>query len=307
MLLSTVLLIAGFVLLICGANAFVEGASALANHLKVPKIIIGLTVVAIGTSIPEMAVTISSALHGANGMAVGNVLGSNIANILLILGVTSMITPLAFKKKTIKYEIPFVIFITILLMWFGMRYGAITRPVATLLLMIFLLFVGYLYINAKKEIVEAEQVSKMPLSKISLFLILGAATLIFGSKLTVNSAIDLANMLHVPNRIIGLTLLAVGTSLPELVTCIIAARKKHVSLVIGNIIGSNIFNILIVLGSAGLIYPIDFEFSFLIDAAIAIVVTTCLWLFAIYRQRLTRNMGLFFLTSYLVYLVYLTY
>lgn len=305
MLLSIVLLAVGFVLLICGANVFVEAASSLAYHLKVPKIIIGLTVVAIGTSIPEMAVTLSSALHGANGMAIGNVLGSNIANVLLILGVTSIITPLAFKKKTIKYEIPFVIFITVMLMWFGMRYGAITRPIAMILLLFFLVFVGYLYFNAKKEIGEAEQVSEMSLSKIASLLVLGVATLIFGSKLTVNSAINLANMLHVPNRIIGLTLLAVGTSLPELVTCIIAAQKRHVSLVIGNIIGSNIFNILIVLGFAGLIHPINFEFAFLIDSAIAIVVTTCLWLFAIYRQKLTRYMGLFFLFCYFGYLMYL--
>jgi cation:H+ antiporter len=186
-----------------------------------------------------------------------------------------------------------------------MQYGAITRYASMVFLALFLLFVGYLYFNAKKEIVEAEQTPEISLEKILLYLILGGAALIFGGDLTVKSAINLAQALHVSNRIIGLTVVAIGTSLPELVTCIVAAYKKHAGLVLGNIIGSNIFNILFVLGISGLVRPINFEYSFFIDSAIAVVSTVFLLLFAIYRQKLTRRMGAFFFACYIGYILYL--
>ena len=305
MLINILLLVLGLFLLIRGANAFVDGAVALAYRFNVPEIIIGLTIVAMGTSAPEAAVSIASGIHGANGVAIGNILGSNIVNVLLVLGVSAIITSLHFQKKTIQYEIPFVIFITIMLMWFGVQYGMITRFVAGILLAFFCFFLGYLVFADKKEIFQAEHVPEMSFGKISVFLIFGLIALIFGSNLTVESATNLATIFHVPNRIIGLTLVAFGTSLPELVTCVSAARKKRTSLVIGNIIGSNIFNILFVLGIAGLVRPMHFEYSFVIDAGISVMITIMLWLFAIYKQNLTRGAGILFLLCYAGYLMYL--
>ena len=305
MLVNILLLVLGLFLLIRGANAFVDGATALAHRFNIPEIIIGLTVVAMGTSAPEAAVSITSVLHGANGVAIGNALGSNIVNILLVLGVSALITPLRFQKETIRYEIPFVIFITIMLMWFGVQYGAITRLGAGVLLLFFCVFLGYLVLADKKEFFQTEEGQFMSSGKIMLFLVLGLIALVWGSDLTVKSATNLATLLHVPNRIIGLTLVAFGTSLPELVTCIAAARKKRTSLVIGNIIGSNIFNILFVLGISGLVRSIYFEYGFVIDAAISVMITIMLWLFAIHAQNLSKRAGVLFLLCYAGYLIYL--
>lgn len=305
MLINILLLVLGLFLLVRGADIFVNGASALAYRFCIPEIIIGLTIVAMGTSAPEVAVSISSALHGAGGIAVGNALGSSIVNILFVLGISAIITPLIFKDKTIQYEIPFSIFVTIVLMWLGVRYGAITRGGAVVLLLLFVVFLGYLFWGAKQKKVKSQKIPEISLVKTIVFLVLGIVALIFGSNLTVNSATNLATVLHVPNRIIGLTIIAVGTSLPELVTCITAARKKHVDLVIGNIIGSNIFNILFVLGITGLVRPMGFEFAFAIDAAIAVIVSIMLWLCAIYTKTLSRKMGWLFLICYAGYLMYL--
>lgn len=305
MLLNLLLLIIGFVLLIRGAGAFVDGASALAHRFGIPEIIIGLTVVAMGTSAPELAVSVSSVLHGAGGMAIGNALGSNIVNILLVLGMAALITPLNVQQKTIRYEIPFLIFVTIVLMWCGVEYGAINKFVSAILLSLFAVFLCYLYFDAKQGKVDTEKTPEFSFVKILIFLVLGLAALVFGSDLTVKSATNLANIFNVPNRIIGLTLVAFGTSLPELVTCIVAARKKHTDLIIGNIIGSNIFNLLFVLGITGLVAPMSFGYSFVIDAAISVMITIVLWLFAIYRQQLARSAGILFLICYIGYLAYL--
>jgi len=305
MLIDILLLVIGFILLIRGADAFVDGAASLAHRFNIPEVIIGLTVLAMGTSAPELAVSISSVLHGAGGVAVGNVIGSNIVNILLVLGVSAVITPLAVKNKTTQYEIPFVILITIILMWFGVKYGEINRYASYVLLSLFVAFVGYLYFTTKNEILKSEKRQEMSLIKMLTFIIVGLLVLILGSDLTVKSATNLATAFHVPNRIIGLTLVAFGTSLPELVTCIAAARKKHVGLIIGNIIGSNIFNILFVLGLTSLIFPVGFEYAFTIDAAISVLITILLWLFAIYKQQVGRSAGILFLLCYVGYLIYL--
>lgn len=305
MLLNLLLLSIGFILLVRGANAFIDGASVLAHRFNIPEIIIGLTIVAMGTSAPELAVTISSVLHGANGVAVGNVLGSNIINIVLVLGILAILAPLPIQKKTIKYEIPFVIFVTIVLMWFGIKYGVINRFCAGVLSTLFIAFLGYLYFNTKEEIKKSVKHTTMSITKIILYLVLGLAVLILGSNTVVKSAVNLANIFHVPNRIIGLTLVAFGTSLPELVTCITALRKKYTDLILGNIIGSNIFNILFVLGLSGLFYPIKFEQAFIIDAVISLCVTILLWLFVLYKYKLTRRAGIIFLLCYAGYLVYL--
>ena len=301
MLVSVLLLILGFVLLTRGADFFVDGASALAQKLRIPTIVIGLTVVAMGTSAPEASISILSAIQNSDSIAVGNVIGSNIANIFLIFGVSSLISVLAVKKYTMRYEIPFVGFITVLLCWMGV-HGAITRGDALILLGLFVLFLGYLYVISKKEKTEDIEIKQMGGWKIFLYIVGGLAALVYGSNLTVSSATDIARQLGVTERVIGLTIVAFGTSVPELVTCVVAAIKKQSDIVIGNIIGSNIFNILFVLGLAGVIAPIPFKPEFLFDGAFAILAVLMLMLFIFRTKKLGRIAGITFLASYAVYL-----
>lgn len=292
-------------LMMRGADAFVDGASALAKKFHIPEIIIGLTVVAMGTSAPEAAVSISSVIQGANGVGVGNILGSNIANILLILGITAIISDLPVQKNTVFYEIPFVCFISVLLMFMGFGFGEINFACAVVLCVLFILFLFYLFKMAKTNIELPDNEKNMSNLKMFLFIVLGIIALVYGSNLTVKSAVNIANLLHVSERVIGLTIIAFGTSLPELVTCVIAAMKKKPDLAIGNIIGSNIFNILFVLGITGLIKPIVFESSFLVDSAIGIVASVLLWLFTVYKLKLSRWTGVLFVILYICYIAYL--
>ncbi|MBR5904335.1 MAG: calcium/sodium antiporter, partial [Alphaproteobacteria bacterium] len=305
MLLNILILIVGFVLLSKGADVLVDGASAMAKRFKIPEIVIGLTIVACGTSAPEAAVSISSVINGASSVGIGNILGSNIANILLILGVSAIISNLYVQKNTILYEIPFLCFISVLLMFMGFQYGVISHLGASLLCLLFLLFGVYLYFISKNQKPEASEIENMSVFKMICFIILGIIGLVIGAKLTINSATEIARILNVSERIIGLTIVAFGTSLPELVTCISAALKKHSDIVIGNIIGSNLFNILFVLGITGLISPIPFESVFLIDSAIGIVATILLWVFVIRDKKLTRIEGFIFFVLYILYVIYL--
>lgn len=305
MLLSLIVLTVGFVLLIRGADYFVDGASALANRMCIPPIVIGLTVVAMGTSAPEAAVSISSAMHGSNAIAIGNVLGSNIANIFLILGLTAIITPLLVQKNTIRYEIPFVGAITVLLCWMGFAFGMVSRFSAVALLALFALFLLYLFMISRKSECDISDIKQMSGLKISLCLLLGMAALILGSNLTVSSACDIATYLGVSERVIGLTIIALGTSLPELVTSVIAARHGEADIAIGNIVGSNIFNILFVLGVAGVILPIPFNPAFLFDGIIAILAVILLWLCTFRKGRMGSKSGMLFLLIYFAYLIYL--
>ena len=305
MLMNIVLLIVGFVFLTYGADMFIDGASALARRFHIPEIVIGLTVVAFGTSLSEASVSIASVLHGANGVAVGNILGSNIANIFLVLGITAIITTLTIQKNTVRYEIPFVGFITVLLMWMGATYGMISRVGAGVLIALLFAFVLYLVFCARKEIEPEQNIPNMSGWKMIVFLIVGIAAVIFSSNLIVDSSVNIARALNISERVIGLTIIAFGTSLPELVTCIVAAIKKRSDLAVGNIIGSNIVNILFVLGITGLIKPIPFEPAFLIDGAIGVIAIVMLWLFAYRCYKLTRASGVVSLLSYFVYLAYL--
>jgi len=303
MFLDIILLIIGFFMLSKGAAVLVDGASAMARKLNVPEIIIGLTIVACGTSAPEAAVSISSVIQGATGVGVGNILGSNIANILLILGVSALITNLYVQKNTALFEIPFVAFISVLLMFMGWQYGMVYRGGALVLCALFVLFLLYLFVVAKQNKDSAPEIENMSAIKMVLFIILGIAALVFGAKLTVDSAVNIAHALNISERVIGLTIIAFGTSLPELVTCVVAAIKKRSDIVIGNIIGSNIFNILFVLGVTGLIRLIPFESAFLIDSVWGIVATILLWVFVVHDRKLTVIKGLAFLALYGVYIV----
>ena len=305
MLIDIVLLVVGFVMLVKGADYFVDGASSLASRMCIPPIIIGLTVVAMGTSAPEAAVSISSALRGSNGIAIGNILGSNIANIFLILGLTAMITPLTVQKNTIRYEIPFVCLITILLYWLGAQYGIISRAGAGILLGLFVLFLIYLYFMSRKTECSICDIKTLSKTQIVLYIVLGLVALVWGGNLAVESAVSIARYIGVSERVIGLTIIAIGTSLPELVTSVIAARKGESDIAIGNIVGSNIFNILFVLGIAGLVLPIPFNSAFLFDGAIAILAAIMLWLCVLPSKRLSCISGSVFLITYIVYIVYL--
>lgn len=306
MLLSIIILIIGFVLLTRGSDAFVDGAVALARRWHVSEFLIALTVVAMGTSAPEFSIGVVSALHNSSGVAIGNIFGSNIANILLILGISSIIYPLAVRQNTLRYEIPFMIFITILLLVFGWTFGEITRVVAGILCMLFLLYTIYMYyMPSSPDEVQNQPVKKMSGFKIVLNITLGLAALIIGSNFTVDSATNIARYFNVSERIIGLTVIAVGTSLPELAIGIAAAVKHRVDLVIGNIIGTNIFNILFVLGIVGLIRPLPFEPEFMFDGAVGLLGAGVLWVCALYKSGLTRANGILFLLLYSAYLGYL--
>jgi cation:H+ antiporter len=301
MFLSIILLIFGFVLLSKGADVLVDGASAIARKFNIPEIVIGLTIVACGTSAPEAAVSISSVINGATGVGVGNILGSNIANILLILGVSALIYNLYVQKNTVLYEIPFVAFISVLLMFMGWKYGMVSRGGALILCVLFMMFLYYLFVVSKNQKDTTVSPEKMSVLKMACFVIFGIAALVIGAKLTVNSAVDIARALNISERVIGLTVIAFGTSLPELITCVVAAIKKHSDIAIGNIIGSNIFNILFVLGITGLIQPIPFEKAFMTDSAWGICATVLLWIFVVCDRTLTKTKGLIFLILYAIY------
>lgn len=305
MLIDLILLVLGFVLLIKGADYFVAGASSMATRMCIPPIIIGLTVVAMGTSAPEAAVSISSAMHGSNAIAIGNIFGSNIANVFLILGLSAMITPLIVQKNTIRFEIPFVGLITVLLCWMGMTFGMISRAGAGFLLGLFVLFLGYLFIVSRGTTCDIDCDKAMGTVKIAAYILLGLLALVLGSNITVSAACSIARFIGVSERVIGLTIVAIGTSLPELVTSVIAARKGQSDIAIGNIVGSNIFNILFVLGIAGIILPIPFAKEFIFDGIVATLATILLLVFTLPSKRLSRFPGVLFVLIYMVYLVYL--
>ena len=305
MILDIIFLIIGFILLVRGADYFVDGSVILANRLKIPAIIIGLTVVAMGTSAPEAAISIMSAIKDSDAIVVGNVIGSNIANILLILGATLLVSKLPIQKNTLWYELPFVGFITLLLCSMGLNYGTIARSDALIFLGLFVLFLGYLYFASKSQNVPDLDVKDISDWKIALYLIGGLAILIFGSNLTVDSAIALARDFGVSERTIGLTVVAFGTSVPELVTCIVSALKKQTDIAVGNIVGSNIFNILFVLGITGTISPILFKQEFLFDGAFAMLAVTMLMMFGHKNMVLKRWVGICFLAIYVLYLALL--
>ncbi|MFZ5430507.1 MAG: calcium/sodium antiporter [Bacteroidota bacterium] len=252
---SILLLLAGFVVLILGADKLVDGASSLAKRYNIPDIVIGLTIVAFGTSAPEMAINLVAAVKGNTDLVLGNVLGSNIFNVLAILGISAMIAPLSVRKNTVKWEIPFSLFAAVLVYlvarddWSNPADNYIEPRDGVILLLFFGVFLIYNFRLARSHPDELEvQTHKYPLWKSFLFMILGLAGLIIGGKLIVDNAVMLATFLGVSERVIALTIVSIGTSLPELATSIVAVRKKEVDIAIGNVVGSNIFNIFLVLG-----------------------------------------------------------
>lgn len=305
MLLYGCLLILGLFLLVKGSDLFVDGASGIAQRLRVPPVLIGLTVVAFGTSAPEAAISLTAALRGSSDISIGNILGSNLLNILLVLGISACLRPLPVPENTIRYEIPFVLLVSVVLLVQGILFGELGRFCGLILWALFLLFLFYSFQSAKKHRVPPTQ---KPVPRLLLSLTvsgLGLAAILIGSDLTVDGAVFLARALGVSERIIGLTLIAFGTSLPELFTSVTAALKKQNDIAIGNIIGSNLFNILFVLGTTSLVQPIPFPQAFFWDGIFGIAATVLLWLCTLRRQELRRTGGIIFLGCYAAYLVFL--
>lgn len=305
MLLYGCLLILGLFLLVKGSDLFVDGASGIAQRLRIPPILIGLTVVAFGTSAPEAAISLTAALRGSSDLSIGNILGSNLLNILLILGISACLRTLPVPENTIRYEIPFVLLVSIILLVLGLLFGELGRICGLILWALFLLFLFYSFQSAKKHRAPPTQ---KPVPRLLLSLTvsgLGLAAILVGSDLTVDGAVYLARALGVSERIIGLTLVAFGTSLPELFTSVTAALKKQNDIAIGNIIGSNLFNILFVLGTTSLIQPIPFHQAFFWDGIFGIAATALLWLCTLRRHELRRSGGILFLGCYAAYLVFL--
>lgn len=303
--IAIALLIVGFVMLTKGADWFVDGSSALAFRLGIPQLVIGLTIVAMGTSAPEAAVSITSALKGNEGITVGNVVGSNIMNILLILGIASVIVPLAVQKSTRMIEIPYMIAITVLFGVLGYTGEMVTRVEGGILWIAFLIYLGYLLWMAKKGKEDNEPDEKQKSLPVQLLMILaGLICIVLGSDFVVDGATEIAKVIGISDRIIGLTIVAFGTSLPELVTSIAAARRGNADIAIGNIVGSNVFNILFVAGTSALISPIVFESKFVLDTAVATATAILLLVCVCNKEgKLKRSGGIIMLAAYAAYFV----
>lgn len=304
-LLQLLLLAVGFVMLVKGADAFVEGTAGIAEKFGIPQLVIGLTIVAMGTSAPEAAVSITAALKGNAAITIGNVVGSNILNVLVILGITSVIVSVAVARSTVRIEIPYMLVITLLLLVLGFSGNKIVFWEGVILWAAFLLYLGYLFYMAKKNRQVEEETEKKPLWKLLLYTVLGLVFVVWGSDVTVNAATAIAKAVGMSERFIGLTIVALGTSLPELFTSVSAALKGKADIAIGNIVGSNIFNILFVVGTTALITPVVFESGFVIDTLIAGSAGILLWLCVCREHKLKRMGGVMMLVGYAAYFYYL--
>ena len=297
-------LLIGFLLLIKGADFFVDGASSVAAKLKVPSLIIGLTVVSVGTSLPEAAVSISASLQGSNGISLGNVIGSNIFNLLMVVGIASIILPIVTDSAILKRDMPFNIGITAVLLVMLID-GKLGRLDAVILLVLLALYLFILIRSALKNREEGEETKVLTWFKSILFIVLGAAAIIGGGQLVVNCAKSIASSMGMSDTLIGLTVVALGTSLPELVTSVVAARKGDSGIAMGNVVGSCIFNILFILGMAGVISPMLAEKAFLIDTIILIGVCLVMLLFAFTKRKTNRVEGAVCVLIYVAYTAYI--
>ncbi|WP_458397644.1 calcium/sodium antiporter [Anaerotignum sp.] len=309
LLTQVLLLVVGFVLLVKGADWFVEGAASIADKFGIPQIVIGLTIVAMGTSAPEAAVSISAALKGSAEITIGNVLGSNILNILIILGLTSVIRTIFVQRTTIHYEIPMVIGITVLLAVMGLHNHVVSRLEGVILMGCMVIYMMYLLRLAKRGSIDNEELDefaeKSSMAKLIFLVIIGVAAIVWGSDIAVNAATAIARIFGMSERFIGLTIVALGTSLPELVTSVTAALKGNCDIAVGNIVGSNLFNIMFVVGITAIITPVVYAPAFKIDSAVAVGAVVLLWLCVLRKQTLNRLHGIIMLLCYGGYFAYL--
>lgn len=305
-----ILLVVGFVLLIKGADFFVEGSSSVAKRLRVPSMIIGLTIVAMGTSLPECSVSISAALAGANELAISNAVGSNIFNLMVVCGLCALFYPLPVQKSTLKGEFPFSIIVALLLMGFGTTGMLVGHMEGAVLLVAFIIFLFWMLQSARKARAEGtaeleDNYEILPVWKCIVFIVGGMLAIIVGGDFVVDAATAIAKNFGLSENLIGLTIVACGTSLPELVTSVVAAKKNEVDMALGNVIGSNIFNILFVLGIAAAISPITFIQENIIDIIVLVVVSLIVWVMGWTKQKLVRWEGIVMLAIYAGYLVYI--
>ena len=289
---SLLVLIVGFILLMKGADFFVEGSSSIATRFHIPSLIIGLTIVAMGTSLPECAVSITASMDGNNALAVANAVGSNIFNLMVVCGISALFVPIAVQVNTLKREFPFSVLCAILLMilgYFGMILGHIDGIV---LLILFVGYIVYMIVSAKKAMNTYQEEEEIKVIK-------------FGGDFVVDSASNIALSLGMSQNLVGLTIVALGTSLPELVTSMVAAKKGEVDMALGNVIGSNVFNILFVLGIAATISPITFIFENIIDILILTIFSLIVLYFGFTKHKIDRKEGIIMLLLYVAYLAYI--
>jgi cation:H+ antiporter len=315
-MITYLLLAAGFILLIKGADLLVDGAASIARKLKVSDISIGLTIVAFGTSMPELVVNIFASAQGNPDIAIGNILGSNIANIFLILGISAIIYPLTVKKNTVWKEIPFSLLAAIVvgilasdMLIDGRDFSELSRGDGFILIGFFAIFMYYI-VSISKDVdagIEAD-VKEMATGKSTMYLIGGLIGLVAGGKLIVDSAVEIASSLGLSEAFIGLTVVAVGTSLPELATSAVAAYKKNVDIAVGNIVGSNIFNVFWILGISSIIKPLPFNTTSIYDLGMTLLASILLFMFLFVGRRHTidKGKGIIFVLIYIGYIVFLS-
>ncbi len=311
LLIQNIVFIAiGFFMLMLGAQWLVDGASTFARKYHIPEIIIGLTIVSIGTSMPELMVSLTSAIGGHADISIGNVIGSNLCNLMLILGLTSLIVPLVFSKTTKKYDIPIMIFSTVIVFLVANIGETISRVDGLLLSIVFIVFILYTIKLAQKSMsnnTSKSNVTKKDLGISILKVILGIILLKYGADISVDNAVSIAKVLGVSEKVIGVTIVAIGTSLPELITSVVAGIKGEIDIAIGNIVGSNIFNLLFILGVSSIITPISYSLSYNTDFLLLIFVSFLLLAFAYFGRKntMTRLNGIIYLLIYSGYIAYL--
>ena len=316
---AVVLLIIGFVFLVKGADAFVEGCSSIARRYHVPSLIIGMTIVAMGTSLPETAVSVTAAVTGNNALAVSNAVGSNIFNLMVVVGACTLFTSVSVQINTLKIDFPISILCAVLLLILGAAGMSLGHIDGVAFIVLFLAFILYMIRSAQTSreknvepgveeeeyLLEAEEIQEMSMGKSVIYILLGAVAIAVGSDWVVDGACTVAAAIGISQTLIGLTVVAFGTSLPELVTSIVAAKKGEVDMALGNVIGSNIFNILMVLGIAAAISPVAFLTENIIDIAVLIVFSVIGWIMAWTKRELNRKEGIIMLLLYAVYVVYI--
>lgn len=306
------MLVIGFILLIKGADYFVEGSASVAKKLKVPTFIIGMTIVAMGTSAPECAVSITASIKDSNELAISNVVGSNMFNLMVVCGICAVIVPLTIEVSTLKKEFPFSILVGILLLGFG-AWGMKVGRIDGIILLI--LFAGFLYymvksgLNARKESAkptddEVEEIKDISTFRCIFYILIGAVAIAGGGDMVVDSASNIATNFGLSQTLIGLTIIACGTSLPELVTSLVAARKNELDMALGNVIGSNIFNVLLVIGIAAAISPVAVTMENIIDLIVMSSMSILVFLFTVKDKKISRIQGIIMLVIYIGYIVY---
>lgn len=317
LIVDVICILVGLVMILVGSDWLVDGASGVARKYGISEFVIGMTIVGIGTSMPELVSSAISAIGGHGDMALGNVTGSNICNVLLILGVTSLISPIGYTKSNIRKDIPLALAVSLFLLLvlyngFGLFGGVpgISRADALYLLLFFVIFMVDSFKSGKQEAAEEEdeEVKPMPVGKAVVLIVLGLAGLVFGGRIFVDHTVNIAEQFHVSEAFISITLMAVGTSLPELATCVVAAMKGKNQLALGNVIGSNIFNILLIIGASGLISPFEIQSISAVDMAMVVVAVVMLWMAALTfkKRELDRIEGAIFLLCYIGYITYLS-